>query len=84
MAEQRAPDSRDVGVGLGQAGAIERDPRQMAKTIFGKVEVGVLAGADDEALMPARSQRGGDGGELDRFGTSADDEPDFSGTQPSP
>ena len=84
MTEQGPPDSGDMGVGLGQAGAIERDPRQMAKTIFAEVEVGVLAGQDDEAFVPARSQRGGDGGELDGFGTSADDEPDFSGTQPSP
>jgi hypothetical protein len=36
-----------MGVGLGQAGAIERDPRQVAEAIFGEVEVRVLAGADD-------------------------------------
>lgn len=84
MVEHRPADARDMGIGLGQAGAIERDPRQVAKAMFGKVEVRMLAGADDQAFMPARDKRGGDRRELDGFGTSADDKPDFSATQPSP
>ena len=39
MTEHRPANPRDVGVGLGKAGAIERDPRQVAKVMFGKVEV---------------------------------------------
>jgi len=49
-------------VGLREPGTAERDPRQVAKTVVGKVEVGVLAGEDDQAVEPARGERGGDGG----------------------
>jgi hypothetical protein len=52
--------------------------------MVGKIEVGVLAGQDDQAVERARGERGSDGGQLDGFGTSADDKPDFSSTQPSP
>jgi hypothetical protein len=73
-----------MGVRLGEAGAIEPDPRQMAEAMIGKVEGGVLAGEDDQAVEPARGKRGGDWRQLYGFRTGADDKPDFSSTQPSP
>jgi hypothetical protein len=56
----------------------------MIEAVAGEVEAGVLPGADDQAVEPARGERGGDRGQLDGFGTGADDKPDFSVTQPSP
>ena len=73
-----------MGIGLGEAGAIERDPRQVAETKIGEIEIGMLAGGKDQAAEPARGERGGDGRQLDGFGAGADDKPDFSSTQPSP
>lgn len=84
VATERAPNSRDMSVGLRQARAAELDARQMIEAVVGEVEAGVLPGADDEAVEPARGERGGNGGQLDGFGPGADDEPDCSATQPSP
>ena len=62
MRTKRAAHPGDMRVGLGEPGTAEREPRQVAETVVGKVEVGVLARENDHAVEPARGERGGDRG----------------------
>ena len=71
-------------VGMGEARAIELEPRESVQPVIGRIEAWMLAGEDDQAIEPALVERGGDWRELDGFGPGADDEPDFSVRQPSP
>jgi hypothetical protein len=48
-----------MGIGLGESGAVEHDPRQVPKIMVGRVEIRVLAGQDNQAVEPARRKRGG-------------------------
>ena len=84
MPAQRAPNPGDMGIGMGQAGAIEVEPAQMREAMLGRIEAGMLAGEDQPGVEPAVGERGGDWRQFDSFGPGADDQPDFSGTQPSP
>lgn len=54
---KRPPNARHMRIGLGEAGAFEGDPWQMAEAVIGKVEPGMLAGEDDAAAKA----RGGEG-----------------------
>ena len=81
---KRPPDACDMGVGLREAGTIKLNARHMAEVVIGKIEAGMLTCGDDQAAKTARRERGGDRRQLYGFGTSADDQPDFSSTQPSP
>ena len=75
----RARTRGDMRVGLGQAGAIERRAAADAPSPYsagsrsGCWPVRTMHGA-----MPARGERGGDGGQFDGFGPGPDDQPDFS------
>jgi hypothetical protein len=73
-----------MGVGVGQAGAIEFDPPEAAEPELFGIERGVLAGEDEHALQPLLGQRGSDGGQFDGFGPGADDQPHLSVTQHPP
>ena len=73
-----------MGVGMGEAWAAQLQARECLEAVIGGVEPGVLTGKHDQAFEPARHKGRGDREQLDGFGTSADDKPDFSGTQPSP
>ena len=44
----------------------------------------MLAGENDQRIGAARSQRSGDGLQLDGFGPGADDQTNIGETQPSP
>jgi hypothetical protein len=55
-----------------------------AEAVVGEVEVDMLAGQDQARADIASGERPGDGGELDRFGSGADDEPDICRKQTSP
>jgi hypothetical protein len=79
----RLADQSDVNVRVFLTGAAEPNRRIMAQTIIGRLQPGVLTGQDQFWSDSALRERIGDGGELDRFGTSADDDRDAAG-QPSP
>jgi hypothetical protein len=73
-----------MGIGVGQALARKFDPPQLIEAMVDQVEIGMLAGVDEARLKSALGKSGGDGGQFDSFGPGADDQPDLSGTQPSP
>jgi hypothetical protein len=83
QARDRLADQSDVDVRVFLTGAAEPNRRIMAQTIIGRLQPGVLTGQDQFWSDSALRERIGDGGELDRFGTSADDDRDAAG-QPSP
>lgn len=64
-------------------GAAKPDRRIKAKTIIGGLQPGMLPGQDEFRSDAPLRERIGNGGELYRFGTSADDDCDTAG-QPSP
>ncbi len=49
-----------MGVGMGQAGAIEVESAQMREAMVGWIEADVLAGEDEPGVEPAFGERGGD------------------------
>jgi hypothetical protein len=55
----------------------------MAEAVIGGIEIGMLPGEDERRRDADVAERLGDWGELDSFGTSADDENNAAG-QPSP
>ena len=65
------------------SGAAKPNRRIKSKTVIGGLQPGMLAGQDEFRSESPLRERIGDGGELDRFGTSADYDCDAAG-QPSP
>jgi hypothetical protein len=65
------------------SGAVELDLREMAQPEIGRLKLRMLPGEDQRRRYSARMERLGNSGELDRFGTSADDN-NYSMGQPSP
>jgi len=72
-----------MGVRVVQPGAGQAQRRMAAQPGVGRVEPRVLARKDQQRRDPPVIERANDGGELDRFGTGADDDNDRTG-QPSP
>lgn len=81
--EDRLADRADVGVGVVLARAGQAKGSKGPEPVVGRVELRVLAGKYEKRRNPATDQRPDDGGELDRFGTRADDDRNKTG-QPSP
>jgi len=73
-----------MGMRIFLAGAAEDDPGKVAEAEVGRIESGVLAGQDEARNEAARREGAGNRLELDGFGPGPDDQPDVSGTQPSP
>jgi hypothetical protein len=71
-------------VGILLAGAIERQPGIFAEAELVGIEPSVLAGVNERRCDPARGERMGNWGKLDRFGPGADDQPHIREIQPSP
>lgn len=86
MAEQvgdRLADQADVNVRVVLSCAAEPERRIKAKTVIVRLKPGMLAGQDEFRSDGPLRERIGDGGELYRFGASADNDCDAAG-QPSP
>jgi len=73
-----------MGMRIFLAGAAEDDPGKVAEAEVSRIESGVLAGQDEARNEAARREGAGNRLELDGFGPGPDDQPDVSGTQPSP
>lgn len=71
----------DVRILLSRAG--QSDRRIIAKAVVSGFETGMLAGEDQRRSDADAAKRSGDRGELDGFGTRADDDNNWAG-QPSP
>ena len=84
LLQDRRGDAFDVGMGILRSRASEPCREIGTEAIVGGVEAGMLAGEDQARPSAASRERPGDGGELDRFGTGADDEPDICRLQTSP
>jgi len=72
-----------MGVGVVLPGAGKAQGGIAAEPVIGWVEQRVLAGKDQQRRQSTGIERADDGGELDRFGTRADNDNDRIG-QPSP
>jgi len=81
---QRPRHGADMGMRVFLAGAGEDDPGKVPEAEVGRFESGVLAGQDEARNEAARREGAGNRLELDGFGPGPDDQPDVSGTQPSP
>jgi hypothetical protein len=65
------------------ARAVEPDLRKAIQPEIARLKLWMLAGEDQPGRNTVRIERLGNGGELDRFGTSADDD-NYTIRQPSP
>jgi hypothetical protein len=54
--------------------AIQPDGRKASKSVVRRIKLWMLAGENQPGRNSARVERLGNGGELDRFGTSADND----------
>lgn len=82
--EQGFGDMLDMAVRIGGARAMKMRCLAIAETMFGGIEVRMLPGDDQRRLKVERGEGSGNWSELDRFGPSADDQPDIRATQISP
>jgi hypothetical protein len=82
--EQRFRDCAGVTVRVVLAGTFEPFRMKGAKSELRGIEVRVLARQDQRWPEAPLGERIGNRGQLDCFGSGADDQPDFRGTQPSP
>jgi hypothetical protein len=71
-------------MGVLLAGTAECQRRKAAQSVVGELETRMLAGEDDGRRYSQREKSACNRLELDRFGPGPNDQPDFSGTQPSP
>lgn len=83
MVEHRLVDLSGMDVRVFEPGAGKSNRRVTGEAIVERIELRMLARKDEEWRKPARAQRVDDGGKLDCFGTSADDDGNATG-QPSP
>lgn len=81
--QNRPADQPGMNVRVVLPGAAKADRREAAKAVIGDIEAGMLAGYDQQRIDSVSGERAANGGELDRFGTGADDDSDATG-QPSP
>ena len=81
---QRPRHRADMGVRVFLAGAGEEDLGKVAEAEVDRIKSGMLAGQDEARNEAARREGAGNRLELDGFGPGPDDQPDVSGTQPSP
>ena len=84
MRQDRSGDPLDVQVRVLCSGTVQPGRRISAEAMVGGVQVDMLAGEDQAGADIASGECPGDGGELDRFGPGADDEPDICWKQTSP
>ena len=85
--KQRPQGSRhrgDMRMRVFLAGTLEVDPFKPVQVKVGGVEIRMLAGEDQRGRKSVRGEGGGNRLELDSFGPGPNDQPDVSGTQPSP
>jgi hypothetical protein len=73
-----------MGMGVLSAGTAECQRREAAQSVLGQVEVRMLTGGDDRRRKAAAGESACNRLEFDRLGPGPNDQPDFSGTQPSP
>lgn len=81
--EDRLADRADMRMRVILPGAGEAQGCIAAEPVIGRIEQRVLAGKDQQRRNTAGIERADDRGELDCFGTGADDDNDRTG-QPSP
>jgi hypothetical protein len=84
LRQDRRGDALDVQVRILRSWTVQPGRLISPEAMVGGVEVDMLAGEDQARADIASAERPGDGGKLDRFGASADDEPDIRGMQTSP
>jgi len=82
--QKRLGDGADMGVGVFASRLAQVDARISIEAEVALVQVRVLTGEDHRRHHAALRKRARNGLHLDGFGSGADDQPDFRGTQPSP
>ena len=84
LRQDRRCDALDVQVRVLCSGTVQPGRLKSAQAVVCRLEADMLAGEDQAGAEIASGECPGDGGELDRFGPGADDEPDICWKQTSP
>jgi hypothetical protein len=73
-----------MGVRILLSWTVEGDPRKLVQPEVGRIETRMLPGDDKGWINSPRPEGACNRLELNGFGPGPDDQPDISGTQPSP